>query len=57
MAGRRIGRALSGKPTRITLDRFVAAHATPALTLAPGLDRGRIPFFHYSGGAIRPLSK
>ena len=40
MAGSRIGRALSGKLTRITLDRFIAAHATPALTLDIGAQNG-----------------
>lgn len=36
MAGSRIGRALSGKLTRVTLDRFIAAHATTGLTLDIG---------------------
>jgi SAM-dependent methyltransferase len=36
MAGSRIGRALSGKLTRVTLDRFIAAHATSGLTLDIG---------------------
>ena len=40
MAGSRIGRALSGKLTRITLDRFIAAHATAALTLDIGAQNG-----------------
>jgi SAM-dependent methyltransferase len=40
MAGSRFGRALSGKLTRITLDRFIAAHATAALTLDVGAQNG-----------------
>ena len=40
MAASRIGRALSGKLTRITLDRFIAAHATGALTLDIGAQNG-----------------
>jgi len=40
MAGSRIGRALSNKLTRVTLDRFIAAHATPALTLDIGAQNG-----------------
>jgi len=40
MAGSRVGRALSGKLTRITLDRFIAAHATAALTLDVGAQNG-----------------
>ena len=35
-----IGRALSGKLTRITLDRFVAAHATAKRTLDVGAQNG-----------------
>jgi len=35
-----IGRALSGKLTRITLDRFIAAHATDRLTLDIGAQNG-----------------
>jgi len=38
--GSRVGRALSGKLTRITLDRFIAAHATTALTLDIGAQNG-----------------
>jgi SAM-dependent methyltransferase len=37
---RRIGRALSGKLTRVTLDRFIAAHATGARTLDIGAQNG-----------------
>ena len=37
---RRIGRALSGKLTRITLDRFIAAHATGQRTLDIGAQNG-----------------
>jgi SAM-dependent methyltransferase len=36
MAGSRIGRALSGKLTRVTLDRFIAAHASSGRTLDIG---------------------
>ena len=36
----RIGRALSGKLTRITLDRFIAAHATGRPTLDIGAQNG-----------------
>ena len=36
----RIGRGLSGKLTRITLDRFVAAHATDRRTLDIGAQNG-----------------
>ena len=35
-----IGRALSGKLTRITLDRFIAAHATRGRTLDVGAQAG-----------------
>ena len=35
-----IGRALSGKLTRITLDRFIAAHATDRVTLDIGAQNG-----------------
>jgi SAM-dependent methyltransferase len=35
-----IGRALSGKLTRITLDRFIAAHATDRRTLDVGAQNG-----------------
>jgi SAM-dependent methyltransferase len=37
---RRIGRALTAKLTRVTLDRFVQAHATPARTLDIGAQNG-----------------
>jgi SAM-dependent methyltransferase len=37
---KRIGRALSGKLTRVTLDRFIAAHATGARTLDIGAQNG-----------------
>lgn len=37
---KRIGRALSGKLTRVTLDRFVEAHATAARTLDIGAQNG-----------------
>ena len=37
---KRVGRALSGKLTRVTLDRFVAAHATDARTLDIGAQNG-----------------
>ena len=37
---RRIGRALSGKLTRITLDRFIGAHASSGLTLDLGAQTG-----------------
>jgi len=37
---RRVGRALSGKLTRITLDRFIAAHASPHRTLDIGAQNG-----------------
>jgi SAM-dependent methyltransferase len=37
---RRVGRALSGKLTRITLDRFIAAHATDRRTLDIGAQNG-----------------
>ncbi len=37
---RRIGRALSGKLTRVTLDRFVEAHASPGRTLDIGAQNG-----------------
>lgn len=40
MAGSRIGRALSGKLTRITLDRFIAAHASTSRTLDLGAQNG-----------------
>jgi SAM-dependent methyltransferase len=36
----RVGRALSGKLTRITLDRFIAAHATDRRTLDVGAQNG-----------------
>lgn len=36
----RIGRALSAKLTRVTLDRFIAAHATTARTLDLGAQNG-----------------
>jgi SAM-dependent methyltransferase len=36
----RVGRALSGKLTRITLDRFIAAHATDRRTLDIGAQNG-----------------
>jgi SAM-dependent methyltransferase len=36
MAGSRSGRALSGKLTRVTLDRFIAAHASSGRTLDIG---------------------
>lgn len=35
-----IGRALSGKLTRVTLDRFIERHATPARTLDIGAQNG-----------------
>jgi len=37
---KRVGRALSRKLTRVTLDRFIAAHATTALTLDLGAQTG-----------------
>jgi SAM-dependent methyltransferase len=37
---KRIGRALSGKLTRITLDRFIVAHANTGLTLDLGAQTG-----------------
>lgn len=37
---KRIGRALSGKLTRVTLDRFVEAHATSLRTLDIGAQNG-----------------
>jgi SAM-dependent methyltransferase len=37
---RRIGRALSRKLTRVTLDRFIAAHASAGLTLDLGAQAG-----------------
>lgn len=37
---KRIGRALSGKLTRVTLDRFIAAHATDRRTLDIGAQNG-----------------
>ena len=37
---RRIGRGLSRKLTRVTLDRFIAAHATDRLTLDIGAQNG-----------------
>ncbi|HEY0876059.1 MAG TPA: class I SAM-dependent methyltransferase [Vicinamibacterales bacterium] len=37
---RRVGRALSGKLTRITLDRFIAAHASTGRTLDLGAQNG-----------------
>lgn len=41
MAGSsRVGRALSRKLTRVTLDRFIAAHASTALTLDVGAQNG-----------------
>lgn len=40
MAGSRLGRALSGKLTRVTLDRFIAAHATATRTLDIGAQNG-----------------
>jgi SAM-dependent methyltransferase len=36
----RIGRRLSGKLTRVTLDRFIAAHASDGLTLDLGAQTG-----------------
>src|SRR5215218_11002993 len=40
VASIRVGRALSAKLTRITLDRFIAAHATDRLTLDIGAQNG-----------------
>lgn len=37
---KRIGRALSGKLTRVTLDKFIAEHATTARTLDIGAQNG-----------------
>ncbi len=37
---RTIGRGLSAKMTRVTLDRFIQAHATPARTLDIGAQNG-----------------
>ena len=37
---RSVGRVLSGKLTRVTLDRFVAAHASPLRTLDIGAQNG-----------------
>ena len=42
---RTIGRALSAKLTRVTLDRFIQAHATPARTLDIGAQNGPYPAF------------
>lgn len=38
--GRRVGRALSAKLTRVTLDRFIVAHASRARTLDLGAQNG-----------------
>src|SRR4030095_13719342 len=35
-----VGRMLSGKLTRVTLDRFIAAHASPLRTLHIGAQNG-----------------
>jgi SAM-dependent methyltransferase len=37
---RSVGRVLSGKLTRVTLDRFIAAHASPLRTLDIGAQNG-----------------
>ena len=53
---KKIGRALSGKLTRITLDRFIAAHATAGRTLDIGAQNGPYAthFPHRIGLDIRP---